>query len=180
MIFISHRGNLTGREPANENTIVYIIKALMKGFDVEIDVSLFDGKLFLGHDSPQEEVPDVFLGDSRLWIHAKNAKAFAHLLAMRSDIGKGDLRVFWHDKDAYALTSHGDIWTCPGVEALENSIYVMPETIVPNLTTIEDRVFVHLVDCLIGASAGVCSDYVGVLKQHWEEAYLPSEREYVS
>ena len=47
MRYISHRGNLTGRDPFRENTVEYIQEALDKGFDVEIDVRCVDGKLYL-------------------------------------------------------------------------------------------------------------------------------------
>ena len=38
MILISHRGNLKGINPQRENEPLYIVEALEKGFDVEIDV----------------------------------------------------------------------------------------------------------------------------------------------
>ena len=38
MIYISHRGNTNGKNPARENTKSYIDEAIAKGFDVEIDI----------------------------------------------------------------------------------------------------------------------------------------------
>jgi len=38
MYYISHRGNLSGSQPEFENKPAYIVEALNKGFDVEIDV----------------------------------------------------------------------------------------------------------------------------------------------
>ena len=38
MIFISHRGNLNGKNKKLENTPKYIIEAIKKGYHVEIDI----------------------------------------------------------------------------------------------------------------------------------------------
>ena len=59
MLFISHRGNLSGPQPENENKLSYISAALDKGFAVEVDVIDFDERdtFTLGHDKGQEEVP---------------------------------------------------------------------------------------------------------------------------
>ena len=43
MLFISHRGNLSGPQPENENKVSYIQAAIDKGFSVEVDVIDFDG-----------------------------------------------------------------------------------------------------------------------------------------
>ena len=58
MLFISHRGNLSGPQPENENKLSYIQAALDKGFSVEVDVIDFDehDTFTLGHDKRQEEV----------------------------------------------------------------------------------------------------------------------------
>ena len=50
------------------------------GFDVEIDVWLIGGVYYLGHDSPQYEVAEVFFDSDRLWCHAKNAEVLVKLL----------------------------------------------------------------------------------------------------
>ena len=52
MLKIAHRGNLYGPDPERENTIEVISEALALGYDVEIDIWLVDGKLYLGHDEP--------------------------------------------------------------------------------------------------------------------------------
>lgn len=61
MILISHRGNIDGKKPHLENQPDYIDEAIALGYDVEIDVWLIDGVLFLGHDAPQYEISDVWL-----------------------------------------------------------------------------------------------------------------------
>ena len=47
MILISHRGNTNGKFESYENEPMYIDKAISDGFDVEIDVWMTDGQLFL-------------------------------------------------------------------------------------------------------------------------------------
>ena len=54
MILISHRGNIMGPNPEQENHPDYIREALNIGYDVEIDVWYTD-KFMLGHDKPQYE-----------------------------------------------------------------------------------------------------------------------------
>ena len=49
MIFISHRGNINGNNFL-ENNPDYISETIGKGFDVEIDLWVKKGQLYLGHD----------------------------------------------------------------------------------------------------------------------------------
>ena len=60
MKLIAHRGNITGRNPDEENSPDYISQAIQKGYDVEVDVWLMDG-IYLGHDKPQYETSIDFL-----------------------------------------------------------------------------------------------------------------------
>ena len=53
MILISHRGNINGPNKDKENSLSYIQEAINLGYDVEIDLWVINGELFLGHDSPQ-------------------------------------------------------------------------------------------------------------------------------
>ena len=53
MIYISHRGNLNGINPKQENKPSYIFNALERSFDVEVDVWFVKGKFYLGHDEPE-------------------------------------------------------------------------------------------------------------------------------
>lgn len=109
MKFISHRGNLNGREPATENAIDQIDIVIFEGFDVEIDVWRIENNWFLGHDEPQYECDLSWLLDrsENLWCHAKN------LEALHDMIHYPKLNCFWHQEDDYTLTSHGFIWTYP-------------------------------------------------------------------
>ncbi len=102
---ISHRGNLIGRNVSRENSPSYLIEALDRGFDVEVDVWIIDNKCFLGHDGPQYQIDSDFLTDRKdnLWVHAKNLQAASYL---RFE----DLNWFWHENDKMVLTSKGFPW----------------------------------------------------------------------
>ena len=146
MVLISHRGNLEGPNPKRENSQSYIQEALDKGFNVEIDVWVIDNKIFLGHDSPQYAVEEIwlFLNKKHLWIHCKNIDAinyFTNKLKL--------FNYFWHENDILTLTSKKYIWVYPGKQPIKNSIAVMPEIYQDDVS-----------QCL-----GICSDYI----QNWKK-----------
>ena len=120
MILIAHRGNVAGPIPALENRPQYIEDAITRGWDVEVDLWVQGGDLWLGHDRPQYSVTEEFLRDGALWLHAKNAEALSWALLE-------GLHVFWHQEDSFTLTSKGYVWCYPGCVAPQRSILVMPE-----------------------------------------------------
>ena len=67
MYLISHRGNLDGPNVKDENKPNYILYALSKGYDVEIDVRIYKDKFFLGHDEPQYKIP-YWVGGGAAWF----------------------------------------------------------------------------------------------------------------
>ena len=54
MKIIAHRANINGPKSLNENKISGIEKCIDMGFDIEVDIRFLDGKLYLGHDNPEE------------------------------------------------------------------------------------------------------------------------------
>lgn len=139
MKLISHRGNLTGPNLGLENKTSYILSAIENKFDVEIDVWLRQGAIYLGHDEPQYLISKTFLDEynSFLWCHAKNSEALSFLL-------ENNYHCFWHQKDDYTITSKGFIWCYPKSEIVYNSICLFPETTKQNIF-----------GCI-----GICSDYI--------------------
>jgi hypothetical protein len=139
MIYISHRGNLKGRNVERENEPEYIDEAIKAGFDVEIDMWWVDGRVYLGHDNPQYEVDNEWLVDraDKLWVHCKNVEL---LNWIRSTI----LHYFWHEEDTLTLTSKQYMWAYPGKQPIIGSIAVMPE----------------IYNDKIKKCVGICSDYV--------------------
>lgn len=144
MRYISHRGNINGKANDKENHPEYILNAYLKGFDVEIDVWLVDGKIMLGHDKPQYLSDENFLNNSGFWLHAKNSSALHFLL---KNIKMAN--VFWHQEDCFTITSKGVIWTYPNNALFDNSVCVLPELGYKGI----------LQNCY-----GVCSDFVSNIK----------------
>ena len=145
MILISHRGNINGRIPQNENHPDYIDEAIHVGYDVEVDLWWVDGKTYLGHDNPQYEVDDKWLEQriDKLWIHCKNIESMEWFNILNS------YHYFWHEEDTLTLTSKGVVWAYPGKQPIKGSIAVMPEIYNDDISK-----------CI-----GVCSDYVEKYKQ---------------
>ena len=60
MILISHRGNIDGRKPQLENGQRYCQTAIDAGYNVEIDVWVYDDIFWTGHARPQYRVDEDF------------------------------------------------------------------------------------------------------------------------
>lgn len=151
MFKIAHRGNLDGPDPTRENHPDYLKRALDEGFCIECDV-WFDSKnngnpaWYFGHDAPQYAfsdfglTPENFLVNQRVFVHCKDLASLHALLPL-------DVNCFFHDTDAFTLTSKRHIWTFPGQALTPASICVMPER--------ADYTVSQLRSCL-----GFCTDYV--------------------
>ncbi|MAK16474.1 MAG: hypothetical protein CMQ70_00715 [Gammaproteobacteria bacterium] len=120
MKIISHRAYLNGQNSDFENNPDSISDCISKNFDVEIDVRILDGDIFLGHDSPKYKVNTNFLNSykSNLWIHCKNLDALSFFSKTEG------FNYFWHQQDDYTLTSKNYIWTYPGKQLTPNSVIV--------------------------------------------------------
>lgn len=107
MKIISHRGNLTGPEPAAENSLKYIQRAVEAGFNVEVDLRLIGSEFYFGHDGPQYKVD----GD---WIDARKDKLLLHVkefevlkqISMYTD----GWHYICHTSDPFTITSLGFAW----------------------------------------------------------------------
>ena len=146
MIFISHRGNITGPNPPDENKIGYIEEALKKNYDVEIDVWWYEKDWWLGHDKPQHKTTLNFLKQDGIWCHAKNVGALKEML-------KKNVHCFWHQEDKVTLTSLNYVWAYPGNQPIKDSIAVMPELY-------SDEIF---------CCKGVCSDFIKRYRDEFQE-----------
>lgn len=140
MKFIAHRGNIYGPNPEKENNPDYILDAVSKGYDVEVDVWYNDGAFSLGHDAPQYKVDSSFLYNSSFWCHAKNLEALQKMIRL-------NIHCFWHQEDDFTVTTQGYIWTYPGKKIGINSISVMPEW--ASYSTEE-----------LHTTYGICTDYI--------------------
>lgn len=144
MIYISHRGNLCGKNSEFENNPVRIDECINLGFDVEIDLRYEKDKLFLGHDFSQYEITYdwILKRNAKLWIHCKDHSSI-NFLYDKFD----NCNFFWHQNDDYTMTSLGFLWAYPGKEPQGNKcIMVLPELF---FNSIHDK------NCL-----GICTDNV--------------------
>jgi hypothetical protein len=146
MILISHRGNINGPIFEAENKPEYIDDTIRLGYEVEIDIWIIEGILFLGHDEPQYGITLDWLNKrkDKLWIHCKNIEAIEFFNTLL-----GTYNYFWHQEDTVTLTSKNFIWAYPGKQPIKESIAVMPEIYKENIT-----------QCI-----GICSDYISNYKQ---------------
>jgi len=145
VILIAHRGNISGPNSKKENHPDYILKAIQKGFEVEVDIWRIENKWILGHDEPQYEIKKSFFESKSvnfIWFHAKNIFALNTLTSKNAE-----LKFFWHQEDEYTLTSNKYIWTYPGKTLTRKSICVMPE--ISNYSLEQ-----------LSKSSGICSDHV--------------------
>jgi len=147
MIFISHRGNISGKNTNLENKKTYINSALDDGFDVELDIWFIKNNFYLGHDEPQDKVDLDYLKNNRLWCHAKNTEA---LIEMKDNKVPN---FFWHQTDDLTITSNGFFWTYPGKKLTKNSICLFPENF--NITEF---------NC-----AGICSDNIQKFRKYFND-----------
>lgn len=148
MKIISHRGNIRGSVPDKENRPSYIDCAIGNGYDVEIDVRLIDGDLWLGHDEPQYKVDHNWLDKRKdyLWIHCKNLEAATECWKYRS---------FCHTKDPFTYTSNGKIW-------LHDLSMKMDENVIIPLIDLIDIDYTK--DSLLFSNAfGICTDYPSLI-----------------
>jgi hypothetical protein len=148
MKIIAHRGLTNGPNKHLENRPLEIQSCLTKGFDCEIDLWVFEDRLYLGHDGPQYNITKQFLKQQGLWIHCKNLSALEYC---QQDT---ELNYFWHDTDTYTLTSKGYIWTYPDKEVSKLGIMVLPEWSDPTLNNALNS------DCY-----AVCTDFADQLNK---------------
>ena len=154
MILIAHRALVNGPDSERENSESAILECLKNNIDVEIDVWYKDHSWYLGHDRPTYEIDQKFLDKRGLWIHAKNFEA-ADRLCWLNKFQRKRLVYFWHESDERTLTSNKYWWTYPGRSLGIRSIAVMPESHLG----VED-----IRSCLRWSCAGICTDYVNILK----------------
>ena len=117
MKIISHRGNIRRPISEKENRPSYIDCAIGNGYDVEIDLRIIDGELWLGHDVPQYKVEHSWLQPRKeyLWIHCKDLAAAKECWEYQS---------FCHTSDPYTYTSTGKIWLHDLSMKIDNNVII--------------------------------------------------------
>lgn len=153
---ISHRGNTNGSNQKLENTPEYILEAIKQGFDVKIDLWAGSRVFFLGSSCPTTIFPENWFNDieilSKLILHAKTQKTLYKLTNLYPNI-----TCFSNETDKYTLMSTGGIWCHNTLSGLsKDTVYMFSDP--PPI--IEDHIS-FLLECGI---RGICSDYVGLIK----------------
>ena len=144
---ISHRGNLRGPEPEQENNPAYIDRAIEELYEVEVDIRFVEGCFYLGHDKPEHFIDLHWIKERNdfLIFHCKNLPALFLL--------KDEFHCFWHENDAYALTNKKKIWTYPGQKVGPDCIIVDLEPPTKEKIRAWKEAGCH----------GICSDYADVI-----------------
>ncbi len=104
---IAHRGNTNGRNPLDENRVEYLLHGYETVGAVECDIQVWNGRLYFGHDGPQELVDPAIILQDNWFCHAKDLDALEALLTLEA-------HSFWHQTDKVTLTSRGYVWCYPG------------------------------------------------------------------
>lgn len=157
-VLIAHRGNTCKIEPERENSPEYIDEAIAKEYDVEVDVRMKDGGLYLGHDYPQHYIHSydwLISREKKLWIHCKDFESLSLL------IGVG-LRIFYHSKEDHTIINNTNLIWSHDFIGRDNVNCIIP------LLSLED-VSLNLMDngkfgSTVNSAYGICSDYVDTIK----------------
>ena len=155
MHFISHRGNINGKDVEKENHPDQVLYCLNKGYEVEIDVWYIDNKFYLGHDSPQYHVSLNLLMNTKLWAHCKNVEALTRVCGITT------INAFYIDKEAFTLTTNRYIWSGPGCDCYyppHRTICAIPEDERWKKDQVELDRIVNF--------AGICSDNIYNYREH--------------
>lgn len=120
MKIISHRGNTDGSNPELENSFEYLVNAVSKGFDIEVDLWIINNNIYFGHDKPQYRIDKKSFNKIKKfsWFHCKNLEAIVYCQ------NQNKIKYFWHQNDDFTLTSNNYIWTYPNKEITKKSIIV--------------------------------------------------------
>lgn len=121
MIKIAHRGNVLGPISDFENDPGYLLSAIEKGYNVEVDVWYQNKTIYFGHDKPQYEIStDNFKRISPYaWFHCKDLLTLRHFSKFYQNNN-----YFWHQTDSFTLTNKNFIWTYPNNQTTDISIIV--------------------------------------------------------
>lgn len=170
---IAHRGNYNGMSGEDENNAIACERAMINGFDVELDVILYDSEnhgVFTGHDKIESYIPIDILNEYQekykqdIWFHAKTFDAFNALMGQSLP---DQYHLFFHDKDLFTVVDDQYYWFYPNYQSLTiltsrsarayDSILACPEMI--------DVDYYQTMDLSTINVFGVCTDYANMLRK---------------
>jgi len=161
MILISHRGNIVGPNKQRENMPSYIDTAISAGYEVEVDVNYINGVFYLGHDTPDIEISEVWIKKrkNKIWFHCKNMQAAARFKELENLTGES-YKFFCHTSDTFVLTSTNHIWV-HDLNLDLNDKCIIPLLSDKDVTSYNGNI-VH----------AVCTDYISFAKFNLKEKGL--------
>jgi len=125
MKIIAHRGNLNGPDPATENTIAQLLRAINEGFEIELDTWYHKGGIYIGHDGPKNKISYTQLLEltESGWIHWKNEAIIDFFaFAVGGFVPVSNQRYFCHDKEPFTKTLNGCYWLYPGTPITDDML----------------------------------------------------------
>jgi hypothetical protein len=98
MLYISNKGNISGRDPKKENTVEYLLQAVQGGYCIKTDLWVIKGRLVTGNDFPANGIILDRFEKDKLLIQARNLPALLFLL-------ENGYHCFWRESDDIVLTN---------------------------------------------------------------------------
>lgn len=137
MLYVSNRGNLSGKDPKKENTVEYLLEAAQAGYCIKTDLWVIKGRFVTGTDFPANGIILERFEKDKLLIQARNLPALLFLL-------ENGYHCFWRESDDIILTNKNFVLS------FNNSL--IPKCIVMNP---EENVVSDWNNYL-----GLCSDFI--------------------
>ena len=137
MLYVSNKGNLSGKDPKKENTVEYLLEAAQAGYCIKTDLWAIKGRLVTGTDFPAYGIILEKFEKDKLLIQARNLPALLFLL-------ENGYHCFWRESDDIILTNKNFVLS------FNNSL--IPKCIVMNP---EENIISDWNNYL-----GLCSDFI--------------------
>jgi len=133
MKIIAHRGLTSGPDKYLENSPGQIEKAILKNYDIEIDIWFAYEKYWLGHDEPSYltsiEMLNFWAKNNMIYLHCKDIFTLQKIIEEKflSD----NIIPFFHENDPCILLENGVLWVHPNSikdarMMVSKSIFVVP------------------------------------------------------
>jgi hypothetical protein len=153
MLYISYRGLLKGQNPQAENTPNQIGQAFNAGFACMVDAWRVNDKIYLGSDTPLNEVTAAYLKGNKFWINARNNDMLTWLQAQPANFYPNYFSLP-EPVVSYVTTSSNYLWTFAETPINNTSIMVLPEDYDSGLfSTVNVKAY------------GICSMFIPTVKR---------------
>jgi hypothetical protein len=158
MRIIAHRGLTSGPDKFLENSPGQIQKAILKNYDIEIDIWFAYDSYWLGHDSPTYPLTTEMLGSwankNMVYVHCKDIYTLQKIMEEK-DLSE-NIIPFFHENDPCILLENGVLWVHPN--SIKDARMVVGKTIfvVPDATSSQ----------LYKNCYGICTDFADSVSKY--------------